>query len=131
MTTDGMGARSGHGPLRPSRLLRVEGAVVAAGAIGAYVLRDASLLLFVAAILLPDLAIAAYLLSPRAGAIAYNAVHTYVGPAILLAAGVVAGEALAVDLGLIWAAHVGVDRAVGLGLKYANREFRDTHLQRV
>jgi hypothetical protein len=33
-------------------------------------------------------------------------------------------------LALIWLAHIGVDRALGYGLKYPDG-FKDTHLQRV
>ena len=35
-----------------------------------------------------------------------------------------------VELALIWLVHIGVDRAVGYGLKYPGG-FRETHLQRV
>jgi hypothetical protein len=43
----------------------------------------------------------------------------------------VVGDAeLAVEVGLIWLTHIGVDRAVGYGLKYPTG-FKDTHLQRV
>jgi hypothetical protein len=37
---------------------------------------------------------------------------------------------LALQLALIWLAHIGADRALGYGLKYPTR-FQDTHLQRV
>jgi hypothetical protein len=41
------------------------------------------------------------------------------------------GEAgLPVQIALIWAAHIGVDRLLGYGLKYPTA-FRDTHLRRV
>jgi len=116
---------------RPGPLLRVEGGVVAAGAIGAYVLRDASLLLFLAVVLLPDLSMAGYLVSARVGAVTYNAVHTYLGPAVVLAAGASVTHPLAIDVGLVWLGHIGVDRSFGLGLKYGDREFGDTHLQQV
>jgi hypothetical protein len=33
-------------------------------------------------------------------------------------------------LGLIWLAHIGIDRALGYGLRYPDA-FRETHLQRV
>jgi Domain of unknown function (DUF4260) len=36
----------------------------------------------------------------------------------------------AAQLGLIWFTHIGVDRALGYGLKYPTG-FKDTHLQRV
>jgi hypothetical protein len=115
----------------PGRLLGLEGAVVAVAALGAYVFRDASLLLFLALVLVPDASMLGYLVSSRVGAATYNAVHTYAGPAVLLVAGLATGTALAVDAGIVWAAHVGVDRLFGLGLKYCDAEFSDTHLQRV
>ena len=37
---------------------------------------------------------------------------------------------LRVQLGLIWLTHIGVDRAIGYGLKYPTG-FKDTHLKRV
>jgi len=49
---------------------------------------------------------------------------------LLVAAGVVGDAELAVEVGLIWLTHIGVDRAVGYGLKYPTG-FKDTHLQRV
>ena len=35
-----------------------------------------------------------------------------------------------IKLGLIWLAHIGMDRAIGYGLKYPTNH-KDTHLQRV
>ena len=36
----------------------------------------------------------------------------------------------ALAVGLVWLAHIGIDRALGYGLKYPTH-FEDTHLQRV
>jgi hypothetical protein len=44
--------------------------------------------------------------------------------------GVVADSRSAVAVALIWLAHIGMDRALGFGLKYPTG-FRDTHLGRV
>ncbi len=33
-------------------------------------------------------------------------------------------------IGLIWSAHIGMDRMFGYGLKYS-RAFKDTHLNRI
>jgi hypothetical protein len=71
-----------------------------------------------------------YLAGATSGAIAYDLAHTYVGPVALGTIGVLANGELAVELALIWAAHIGVDRAVGYGLKYPTG-LRETHLQRV
>jgi hypothetical protein len=37
---------------------------------------------------------------------------------------------VALQVSLIWLAHIGLDRAVGYGLKYPTA-FKETHLQRV
>jgi hypothetical protein len=66
----------------------------------------------------------------RLGAAAYDLVHTYALSVGLGAAGVVADSDAAVEVALIWLAHIGVDRAVGYGLKYPSG-FKDTQLQRV
>ena len=57
-------------------------------------------------------------LAPRAVPF-YNAVHRYVGPLALIAAGALTGP-LMLGLGLIWLSHVSVDRAAGYGLRNAD-----------
>jgi hypothetical protein len=66
----------------------------------------------------------------RLGAVTYNAVHNYVLVAAVLAAGVISGADVVTALGVILAAHIGMDRAIGYGLKYPTA-FVHTHLQRV
>jgi hypothetical protein len=68
-----------------------------------------------------------YLGSPKLGAITYNAVHTYVGPLLLAGYSAGTGHGAMLLLSLIWAAHIGLDRMLGYGLKYP-AEFKDTHL---
>ena len=80
--------------------------------------------------LAPDLAMLGYLAGARAGAVAYDLVHTYVLPVLLATAGVIWDSDTALALALIWSTHIGIDRAVGYGLKYPSG-FKDTHLQRV
>jgi hypothetical protein len=117
--------------MNPRTLVRVEGALVGAGATALYVLQGRSLLLFLALILVPDLSMAGYLHSTRVGSASYNAVHTYLGPGLLAVAGVAAAVDLAVGVALVWTAHIGADRLFGFGLKYADREFGDTHIQQL
>ncbi len=114
----------------PALLLRAEGLVLFAAAIALYVREDFSLLLLVVLFLAPDLAFVGLAAGQRAGAIAYDAVHTYVGPILLTSSSLIAEWSTGVELGLIWLAHIGIDRALGYGLRYPNA-FRDTHLQRV
>jgi hypothetical protein len=99
----------------PLLLLRAEGLAVALLCVAA------------ALILVPDLSICVYLAGPRAGATAYNAVHTYLGPVALLSAAVVLAMPAGIWIALIWAAHIGIDRALGFGLKYPDA-FSSTHL---
>ena len=114
----------------PRLLLHAEGIAVAAAALALYFDAGHAWWLLLALALAPDLSFAGYVAGPRVGAIVYNGAHTYVFPVALAAGGAIGGSELPVQLGLIWLTHIGVDRALGYGLKYPTR-FRDTHLQRV
>ena len=57
----------------------------------------------------------------------YNAFHTYLAPITLGAVGVWLGMTTLVWVALVWVTHIGADRAVGYGLKYATG-FKHTHL---
>ena len=65
--------------------------------------------------------------TPRPGAVAYNPAHPYAGPGVLLVAALLAGLPTLTLASLVWAAHIGFDRALGYGLKHATG-FHDTHL---
>lgn len=114
----------------PGILLRLEGLAALGLGVWLYARQDASWLLFVLLLLAPDLSMMGYLGGNRTGAIAYNLAHTYAAPAILVAIGMASGNDLLVSLALIWTAHIGMDRAIGYGLKYAEG-FKITHLSRV
>jgi hypothetical protein len=114
----------------PRRLLHAEGLAVAAAAIVLYFHLGYPWWLLVVLALAPDLSMLGYAAGPAVGAAAYDIAHTYVLPLACSAVGVLADADLAIQIGLIWAAHIGVDRAIGYGLKYPSG-FRDTHLQRV
>jgi hypothetical protein len=114
----------------PRLLLRTEGVAAAMAAMILYVWGDHPWWLLVLLALAPDLAMVAYAAGPRVGAAAYDLVHTYTLPLTLGAVGAVADRDPAVAVALIWVIHIGVDRAIGYGLKYPSG-FKDTHLQRV
>ena len=114
----------------PRVLLHVEGSAVAVAAIALYFYADYPWWLLVALALAPDLSMVGYLAGTTIGAAAYNAAHTYSLPVALAAVGLIVDAETAVQLGLIWLTHIGVDRAIGYGLKYPSG-FKDTHLQRV
>jgi hypothetical protein len=111
-------------------VLRAEGLALLAAATVAYAHGGFSWGLFATLFLAPDLTFAAYLLGPRWGAATYNLVHSTIAPLALgaaaLALGLPEGEAIA----LIGLAHIGLDRALGYGLKYS-AAFGATHLGRI
>ena len=111
-------------------LLRLEGLVVLGAAAAAYAQFGAGWGMFALLLLAPDLAVLGYLAGPRVGAALYNAAHSYAGAVALLVLGVLAAMPWAVAGGLIWCAHIGLDRALGYGLKYGS-DFGATHLGRI
>ena len=114
----------------PRSLLRAEGAAVAIAATLLYFRADYPWWLFLALALAPDLGMLGYLAGPRVGAATYDFFHTHALPVTLALVGVVADVDPLVQVALVWLTHIGVDRAIGYGLKYPSG-FRDTHLQRV
>ena len=114
----------------PRVLLHAEGVAVAGAAIALYFHAGYPWWLFIVLVLAPDLSMLGFAAGPSVGTIAYNTMHTYALPVVLAAVGVIVDADVPVQLGLIWLAHIGVDRAIGYGLKYPSG-FKDTHLQRV
>jgi hypothetical protein len=114
----------------PKTVLHLEGAAVLGAASAAYFATGGGWVLFAVLFLAPDLSMLGYLAGKRAGAVAYDAAHNYVLPLGLLAVGYFGTAPLATSIALIWIAHVGFDRMLGYGLKYAEG-FRSTHLHRV
>jgi len=108
-------------------LLRLEGLAVALLCAVFYAHTGASWWLFAALWLVPDLSMLGYLAGPIAGSRVYNAIHSYVTPATLAAASLLLKSPALLPYALIWMNHIGVDRALGYGLKYA-AGFQWTHL---
>ncbi len=110
----------------PSLLLHAEGLMVFIAAIVLYAQQGASAWMFLLLLLAPDVSALGYVANPRLGSLTYNAVHTYLAPALLVAFSLPTGFTFGVHVAIIWVAHIGMDRAFGFGLKYATR-FKDTH----
>jgi len=87
-------------------------------------------LLFAVLLLAPDLSMVGYLGGVKIGAPFYNIVHTLVGPLLLITFSLATARVSLLLYGLIWTAHIAMDRMLGFGLKYPTT-FKDTHLQRV
>lgn len=116
--------------MEPTRILRLEGAGLAAVATATYFTIGGPIWLFVVLALAPDISMLAYLGGTRVGSTVYNVFHTYLAPAALGVVGVWFTVTPFTLIALIWAAHIGVDRAVGYGLKYPTG-FKHTHLSGV
>ena len=112
---------------KPKFFLRLEGVV----------LLVASLVLFSSThqhwwwvpvlLFLPDLFMVGYLRSTESGAMLYNLGHSYLLPVLLALSAWRSDRPLLLAIGLIWLAHIGMDRALGYGLKYGDN-FKHTHL---
>ena len=111
-------------------MLRLEGLALFLGMTLLYWVWDGSWWIYAALFLTPDLSFVGYLGGPRFGALLYNAAHSYMAPMALITAGFVMAEPLVLSIAIIWLSHIGFDRALGYGLKYANG-FGFTHLGRI
>jgi hypothetical protein len=111
-------------------LLRLEGLTLFAGMTLLYAVWGGSWWVYAILFLVPDLSFAAYLAGPRTGAIVYNAAHSYMAPVTLMTAGFALASPLVLSIAMIWLAHIGIDRALGYGLKYS-AGFGFTHLGRI
>jgi hypothetical protein len=115
-----------HGAVRV--WLKLEGLVAFVVALWFYSQNPGGWVLFAWLFLVPDLSLAAYFAGPRAGARAYNLVHTYSFPLGLLLVGTIRIRASGViPLALIWMAHISFDRFLGFGLQYPTSP-GETHL---
>ena len=115
---------------KPRWLLHVEGAAIFGTALYFYHAEHYRWWLFALLFLVPDLFMLGYLKNAKWGSAAYNSVHTLTGPLLLLSGALILGAAQYIPYTLIWIAHIGIDRAIGYGLKYPTF-FKDTHLQHV
>jgi len=113
----------------PNLLLRGEGALVLAAATYAYAQTGFSWWIFAVLFFAPDIFMLGYLGGNKLGAVVYNIGHTYLVPAIVLIAGSLLASplAMAMAIAMIWIGHIGFDRIMGYGLKYASG-FKFTHL---
>jgi len=115
----------------PLRFLRSEGLVLFVASIAAFFGGlDEAWWLVPALLFLPDVAMIGYARSSRAGALAYNLAHSYPAPALVGACALLADSTAGQGVALVWFAHIGMDRALGYGLKY-DTDFTDTHLGRI
>jgi hypothetical protein len=111
-------------------VLRLEGLTLFVGMIVLYTVWDGSWWVFAILFFAPDLSFLAYLSGARTGALVYNVAHSYMAPVTLMTLGFGLAAPLTLSIAMIWLAHIGFDRALGYGLKYA-AGFTFTHLGRI
>jgi hypothetical protein len=111
----------------PKALLRLEALFVVFATVAAYGRLGASWWLFAALLLVPDLSMLGYPAGRKVGAVLYNVGHWYGLPFACIAWGVFGQSSAVLAVGLIWAAHIGIDRTLGYGLKYPD-DFGFSHL---
>lgn len=109
---------AGIPPKPVTRLLRVDALAVFVAAVAAYAIIGGNWWLFALLILAPDLSFLAIALGEKTAIRTYNLVHSYTLPIVLGAIGYFAAVSWMLPVALIWAAHIGMDRAIGYGLKY-------------
>ena len=111
-------------------VLRLEGLALFIGMTLLYNIWDGSWWVYALLFFVPDLSFAAYLTGPRTGALIYNAAHSYLAPVTIMTSGFATASPLTLSIAMIWLAHIGFDRALGYGLKYA-AGFGFTHMGRI
>jgi hypothetical protein len=123
---------SGASAIDPSvrAWLRFEGAGAFVAGVALFGWLGGPWLLVIPLLLVPDLSMIGYLHSPRTGALTYNAIHNWAIALVVLAIGLIADSNLLAIAGTILVAHVGMDRALGYGVKLPTA-FQDTHLGRI
>jgi len=109
--------------------LRIEGAAAFAAGLALFGWLGGPWLLVIPFLLLPDISAVGYLHGPRLGAFTYNLIHNWAIGLGVLGLGFATDSAPIAIAGAVLVAHVGMDRAVGYGLKLSS--FQDTHLGRI
>jgi hypothetical protein len=110
--------------------LRLEGLAAFVAALAFFGTIGGNWLLVVPLLLVPDVSAAGYLAGPGVGAFTYNLVHNWALGVIVLGFGFWLDSTAVQLAAAILLGHVGMDRALGYGLKLPG-SFKDTHLGRI
>ena len=110
--------------------LRLEGLAAFGAALALFGATGGNWLFIIPLLLLPDISAAGFLAGPRIGTFTYNLAHNWVPGILTLGIGAWLASPAIILAAAILIAHVGMDRAVGYGLKLPS-SFQDTHLGRM
>src|SRR5699024_177787 len=106
------------------RILHLEGLAVFVFCLYFYWLNDLSCLLFFFLLCVHVLFMVVYLLNNGFVSRLYNLFNTYMVSLAVIFLGMFLSNATFLAIGIIWTAHIGMDRLVGYGLKYPTH-FKD------
>jgi hypothetical protein len=112
---------------KPKIWLRLEGLFLFAATIIIFSHLKQHWWLFIALLFVPDIFMIGYIKNTKWGALSYNLGHSYLAPFTLILISWLNKNYLGIAIGVIWIAHIGMDRAMGYGLKY-DENFKSTHL---
>lgn len=110
--------------------LRLEGLAAFGAGLVLFGSNGGNWLLLVPLLLVPDISMVAYAAGPRVGSIGYNLIHNWAVGFAALAIGLWLDSPAVLLLAAVLITHVGMDRALGYGLKLPSA-FGDTHLGRI
>lgn len=108
-------------------LIKIEELIMGLAGFAAWVHFGFSFPLLLILLLVPDLGMLGYLVSPKIGAIIYNIAHHKAVGLVVGAIGLYFSEPVLLMAGIIIWTHSSLDRALGYGLKYSD-SFQHTHL---
>jgi hypothetical protein len=107
--------------------LRLEGLAAFGAGLALFGTSGGNWLFIIPLLLLPDISAAGFVAGSRVGTFTYNLVHNWAPGLVTLALAVLLASPGLQLVAAILIAHVGMDRAVGYGLKLPTA-FGDTHL---
>src|SRR3989344_7497991 len=114
----------------PIKFQRIEGAAIFSAATFMYFDSGLSWIWYVLLLFAFDIFMLGYLINDKLGAYFYNLGHTYLIPSIIVILYLLANNKILLGLACLWFAHIGLDRALGYGLKLTT-SFQDTHLGKI
>jgi Domain of unknown function (DUF4260) len=115
---------------RVRRWLQAEGAAILVAGLAGFLWLGLPWYAFLLLLVVPDVSMIGYVVSPRVGAITYNLGHSQVTALAVGGIGLATGSVPVTAAGAILLAHSGMDRLMGYGLKLPT-SFQDTHLGRI
>ena len=111
----------------PRIWLLLEGLTLFVGSLVAFSTTHQSWWLVLLVLLVPDVFAVGYAFGTRIGAHLYNVAHATPLPALVVGIGWWQDRSIVLALGIIWFAHIGMDRMLTFGLKYPDNSHH-THL---